>query len=64
MPDGDGVQLLEFVSANFKKIPVLLLSGFTEKSEEELLKLGARKLLLKPTDIDSLISYVKSEISV
>ncbi len=63
MPDGDGVHLLEFVSANFEKVPVLLLSGFTERSEEELLKLGARKLLLKPTDIDDLISYVKSELS-
>jgi DNA-binding NtrC family response regulator len=59
MPNGDGIFLLKHVKSISPQIPIILLSGFTEKTEAELLSMGALALLSKPTDIDKLIEFVQ-----
>jgi DNA-binding NtrC family response regulator len=63
MPNGDGIFLLKHIKSVSPQIPVILLSGFTEKTEAELLSLGALALVGKPTDIDKLIEFVKQNRS-
>lgn len=63
MPNGDGLHLLKYVRSNLdRKIPVLFLSGFTEKNEADLQKMGAEGLMIKPTNIDNLINYVRARL--
>jgi CheY-like chemotaxis protein len=51
MPDGDGVTLLEQIRAYDPSIPVvILMTGFSDFSEEACLQKGARAVLLKPFD--------------
>jgi CheY-like chemotaxis protein len=51
MPDGDGVSLLEQIRAYDAKIPVvILMTGFSDFSEEACLQKGARAVLTKPFD--------------
>ena len=60
MPKGDGVSLVKFVNEKFQgALPVILLSGYAEISEEEVKKIGALRLISKPPDIDYLIELVK-----
>ena len=60
MANGDGLFLLNHVTQHFPKIKMIILSGFSEVSEAEVLKLGALYFLHKPNDIDALIELVKS----
>jgi DNA-binding NtrC family response regulator len=60
MPNGDGIYLLDYVKKNFAQyLPIVMLSGFSELSEDDLIKRGALGLLPKPTNVDDLIDYVK-----
>lgn len=60
MPKGDGVVLLKHVKEKFgDKLPIILLSGFAEISEEEVKNMGGMDLISKPPDIDHLVSLVK-----
>ena len=60
MPNGDGLYLLKYVTQNFPKIKMIILSGFSEVTEAEVIKLGAIVYLHKPNDVDTLIELVKS----
>ena len=61
MPDGDGLKLIDFVKNELdKKVPIIMLSAFSETPEAELLERGALRLISKPVNIDDLISYIKS----
>lgn len=63
MPDGNGVHLLNYIKQNIvTKLPIIILSGFTETPESELKELGALCLISKPTSIDDLIKLVKSHL--
>ena len=63
MPDGDGVFLLNYIKKKYSaKTQVILLSGFTDYSEENLLKLGATAFFSKPIDARSLVEFVKSKL--
>ena len=63
MPDGDGVFLLNQVKQNSPAINMVMLSGFTESLESDLIKSGALALFAKPTDPRKLIDFVKSKIA-
>jgi DNA-binding NtrC family response regulator len=64
MPDGDGLFLLEYVKKNKANIPIVMLSGFAESSEDELKEKGAIALISKPTNIDQLIDFVRNKIKL
>ena len=60
MPDGDGLKLLSFIKNELgQKIPIVMLSAFSETTEAELIERGALKLITKPINIDELIEYIK-----
>lgn len=48
MPDGDGVFLLEAVKKRYPNIPVILMTGFADRTRAELIGLGADDVLFKP----------------
>ena len=48
MPDGDGLSLLEGIRKTSPHIIVILMTGFTDYSEEDCLKKGAKCVLQKP----------------
>lgn len=65
MPEGDGVFLLNYVKQNCSsEMQVILLSGFTDYSEEELLKMGASAFFAKPTNPCTLADFVRSKVKI
>jgi two-component system, NtrC family, response regulator GlrR len=58
MPEGDGTFLLEKIRASGRKIPVILVTGFTDHTEQELLAKGAVKVFAKPFDRKALMRAV------
>lgn len=65
MPHGSGIDVLKF--AGFK-VPVIIISGFSDISPEDAMRMGAAKLFNKPMHLDEFVSSVKdilkSEMSV
>jgi DNA-binding NtrC family response regulator len=60
MPDGDGLNLLSNVRKEFGEILVMvMMTGYADISESELIDLGAKGLYHKPIDIDDFISDLK-----
>jgi len=56
MPNFDGYQMLDYINNNNIKIPVVFLSGFTSKKEEEKgLKMGAVEYIKKPVNGEFLL---------
>lgn len=61
MPNGDGIELLEQIKEHNPGVPIVLLaSGFTEHSREDVLAKGAIDLMKKPIDIDGMVELIKS----
>jgi DNA-binding NtrC family response regulator len=60
MPKGDGVTLLKYVKKHYPDLPhIVLISGFAEVNAEEVKKMGAIDLMLKPPNIDDLVEMIK-----
>lgn len=60
MPEKDGVQLLKAMRAGrHLKIPVILITGFADYSEEDLFSFGANEVYNKPFDMDELVKSVE-----
>ena len=59
MPDGDGIELLIHVRKINPSIPVVVLvTGQTQLTKAEALKLGANDLRQKPINLDLLEEYI------
>ncbi len=59
MPNKDGIAMLQQLrKANATKPVVLLMSAYTEYSEQDLKRMGASILLRKPIDLDTLIGLI------
>ena len=64
MPNGDGKELLSSIRSRDPAVPVvLLMTGFSEISEEEVVNAGATALLNKPIDIEALFERIKKHFS-
>jgi DNA-binding response OmpR family regulator len=65
MPNGDGLELLKKIIASQRSVPaVVVMTGFSDFTEAEILKMGATKLYLKPLDIESLISDINHSLGL
>ncbi len=68
MPKGDGFNLLKQIRAADPKIPVVvMMTGFSDYTEQQLLDTGAMEVLYKPFALSSLIellSKVKANLKV
>lgn len=58
MPNGTGIDLLNKLSALDERPAVFLVSGYSEISLDDARRLGAKDLLNKPVDYDSLCSAI------
>jgi putative nucleotidyltransferase with HDIG domain len=59
MPDMDGIELLKWIKANHPKIPVILMTGFSEIEEtHQAVELGASGFLAKPFKTEDLIETI------
>lgn len=54
MPHGDGVFLLENIRKRYPDIPVIIMTGFADRSSADLIGLGANDVLHKPFPISEL----------
>lgn len=66
MPNGSGLDVLKFVGtlAADTRPPVVLITGYSDYSENFLSNLGAAALLLKPQDIKNLVATAKKILAV
>ncbi len=62
MPGGNGIQLLENVKQKNSKIPVLVLTGFTDVLEQEALDKGALSIVKKPFDLVSVYNLISEAV--
>ena len=63
MPEKNGKELLKWVLGNESLIPkpyYTFMTGFSDDSEQDLIGLGAQKVLKKPFSVDSLLDLIAS----
>lgn len=58
MADGDGISFLEKIRSCGIKTPLIFVTGYTERTEEECLSMGALKVIWKPFDRKALLGEV------
>ena len=67
MPQGDGFEVLTYLQAHRRSLPVLLLSGMpVDEIQHKMHRLPTQELpplLLKPIDTDQLIQIVELQLS-
>ncbi len=65
LPDGDGLELVRYISENIRDLPVAVITAFGSMDNAvTALKAGAFDYLSKPVSIDQLRALVKSVFSV
>lgn len=63
MPAGDGIELLKEIRKIDPNIPVVcLITGFSDSTKEDVLKLGGIDLLGKPPDMDLIYKYIRESV--
>ncbi|ADU31413.1 response regulator transcription factor [Evansella cellulosilytica] len=61
MPEMDGLALSEHIITEYPKAKIIMISGFDEfKYARQALRLGVEDYLLKPVNIDELLTLVKN----
>src|SRR5947208_12755242 len=65
LPDGDGVELVRFIGAQFADLPVAVITAFgSTENAVAALKAGAFDYLTKPLSLDQLRALVKSALAL
>ncbi len=61
MPKKDGLTLLKEIRQKHQKLPfVIVMTAYSEFSEQEITDMGAVGLLQKPIDLNKLIKFVEA----
>ena len=61
MPDGDGIELLDYVFQNKIDLKAIyLMTGYSDYPIEKLAEKGMKKLFKKPVDTESILDDIKS----
>jgi len=64
MPEGDGLDLLSKVKEKYGDILIMLMmTGYADISEDDLINMGAKALYNKPLDIDEFIDDLEKILS-
>ena len=64
MPGGDGISLIKNLQENsLKKFPVIVMTGFSDMSPDEIVALGANQVLLKPFRFKEFVDLLKLHLS-
>lgn len=59
MPVMDGAALLAELQRRGASVPVVLLTGYGDRSDAELMALGAKEVLTKPAEVDKLLGAIQ-----
>jgi DNA-binding NtrC family response regulator len=62
MPKCDGATLLELVKKHNPHIPMILITGYSDISVEDLLKKGANSVIVKPFRIQNLLRTIEEAL--
>ena len=62
MPGGSGKDLLENISKSGKDLFIVMVTGFSDLSDEEAKKLGAKRIFEKPFKIDDIFEFIAENI--
>ena len=61
MPNGDGVELLEYIHKNRVEIKgVFLMTGYSDYPVKDLMEMGLNKLFKKPIEVDELLNEFRA----
>src|SRR5690606_17282547 len=64
LPDGTGMELLQWAKANFPKLQVILITHYSDiRIAIKAMKLGAFEYITKPINPDELLATVKESLS-
>jgi two-component system response regulator PilR (NtrC family) len=65
LPDGDGIDLIKFISENHNKLPVALITAHGNmETAIDAMKAGAFDFLSKPVDLNSLRTLIRNAIKL
>ena len=59
MPGGDGISLLARIREHDPNASVVMMTGYTDVSEQTIMDLGATAILRKPIGLDHLVEAVR-----
>ena len=63
MPEMDGVELLEKIRELNPSIPIIvLMTGYSKYSREEIIQRGAQDMISKPFDIDYISQLIRDSV--
>ena len=61
MPDGEGIDILQFLNDSNKKIPLFFMTGFSgDFNPDELILKGAKKVFAKPFKCKDLVLEIEN----
>jgi two-component system OmpR family response regulator len=61
MPGGDGISLIKTLKEQaLKKFPVIVMTGFSDMSPDDIVALGANQVLLKPFRFKEFVDILKT----
>jgi len=64
LPDGDGIDFIEYLQKNYPQLPVAVITAHgSMETAIQALKLGAFDFLTKPVDLESLRTIVKNALN-
>lgn len=58
MPNGSGIDILEYIQKMDSPPKIMMMTGYTEYSKDELMSKGALEVFSKPVDLENLIERV------
>lgn len=62
MPKGSGLDLMKGLKTEGIKVPLVILTGFSDLTRDEVLKMGALEMFYKPIKWPILLEFVKNSL--
>ena len=60
MPEGSGIDLLKFIRGRSSSTPVvLMMTGFVDFSESDLISMGAKVIFRKPVLVEKMLTQIE-----
>lgn len=61
MPEGSGIDLLKFIRGKSDRAPVvLMMTGFVDFSESDLISMGAKVIFRKPVLVEKMLAQLET----
>lgn len=65
LPDGDGIDLLRWIKAQKRSLPLIMMTGYAEiQTAVQAMKLGAADYIAKPLNPDELLGKINEIINI